>query len=72
MSGWERFDGERMSGWERFDGERMSGWEREREFEGERMSGCERKKSKDILVEKRESLLINAQKINRAYDHTEP
>ena len=46
--------------------------EREREFEGERMSGCERKKSKDILLEKRESLLINAQKINRAYDHTEP
>ena len=44
--------------------------EREREFEGERMSGCERKKSKDILLEKRESLLINAQKINRAYDHT--
>ena len=28
------------------------------------------KKSKDILLEKRESLLINAQKINRAYDHT--
>ena len=36
------------------------------------MSGCERKKSKDILLEKRESLLINAQKINRACDHTEP
>ena len=46
----------------------MSGWERERERE----RGCERKKSKDILLEKRESVLINAQKINRAYDHTEP
>ena len=52
----------------------VRGWvvEREREFEGERMSGCERKKSKDILLEKRESLLINAQKINRAYNHTKP
>ena len=55
----------------------VRGWVVVRERERERDWGWKdewlwEKKSKNILLEKRESLLINAQKINRAYDHTEP
>ena len=50
-------------------------WEREREREsdwGWKDEWLWEKKSKNILLEKRENLLINAQKISRAYDPTEP